>query len=98
MSFMNFSLADGDFFAYTRREPIGVIGHIIPWNFPGMLFLQKLAPALATGNVIVSKPAEQTPLTALYLASLVKEVYIMLHLPIVVLTYCLNWEMVLKIR
>ncbi|CAH1271949.1 ALDH1A2 [Branchiostoma lanceolatum] len=64
---------DGPYFTYTRLEPIGVCGGIIPWNFPINMFIWKLAPALATGNTVVIKPAEQTPLTALYLASLVKE-------------------------
>ena len=66
--------SDGPFFVYTRHEPVGVVGGIIPWNFPLMLTTLKLAPALACGCVIILKPAEQTPLTALYLASLVKEV------------------------
>ncbi|KAI0219196.1 Aldehyde dehydrogenase, mitochondrial, partial [Lamellibrachia satsuma] len=65
--------ADGDFFAYTRKEPIGVCGQIIPWNFPILLSLEKLGPVLASGCTCILKPAEQTPLTALYLASLVKE-------------------------
>ncbi|UYV65183.1 ALDH1A2 [Cordylochernes scorpioides] len=65
--------ADGDVFSFTRLEPIGVVGAIIPWNYPAFLFLLKLAPALAAGNTLVVKPAEQTPLTALYLASLAKE-------------------------
>ncbi|KAI0239677.1 Aldehyde dehydrogenase [Lamellibrachia satsuma] len=65
--------ADGDFFAYTRKEPIGVCGLIIPWNFPIPLSLEKLGPVLASGCTCILKPAEQTPLTALYLASLVKE-------------------------
>jgi acyl-CoA reductase-like NAD-dependent aldehyde dehydrogenase len=64
---------EGDMFCYTRREPYGVCGGIIPWNFPAMMFVYKIAPALATGNVIVMKPAEQTPLTALYIAALIKE-------------------------
>lgn len=64
---------DGDFFAYTRHEPVGVCGQIIPWNFPLMMFAWKIAPALAMGNTVVLKPAEQTPLTALYAAQLVKE-------------------------
>ncbi|KAI0220811.1 Aldehyde dehydrogenase, partial [Lamellibrachia satsuma] len=67
------SLSDGDFFAYTRKEPIGVCGQIIPWNFPILLSLEKLGPVLASGCTCILKPAEQTPLTALYLASLVKE-------------------------
>ncbi|XP_064460523.1 aldehyde dehydrogenase 1A1-like [Ornithodoros turicata] len=65
--------ADGDFFCYTRLEPVGVCGQILPWNFPLMLLAMKVAPALAAGCVCVAKPAEQTPLTALYFASLVKE-------------------------
>ncbi|XP_052792547.1 aldehyde dehydrogenase 1A1-like [Mya arenaria] len=64
---------DGPFFAYTRHEPVGVCGQIIPWNFPAALVAMKIAPALACCNTVVLKPAEQTPLTALYLASLVKE-------------------------
>ena len=73
MSFV-YVIIDGDFFCYTRREPIGVVGHIIPWNFPLLMQTWKLAPALAAGNTIVMKPAEQTPLTALYVAQLIKEV------------------------
>ncbi|XP_064804036.1 aldehyde dehydrogenase, mitochondrial-like [Oncorhynchus masou masou] len=65
---------DGDFFCYTRHEPIGVCGQIIPWNFPLLMQAWKLGPALATGNTVVMKVAEQTPLTALYVASLIKEV------------------------
>ncbi|XP_002132249.3 aldehyde dehydrogenase, mitochondrial-like [Drosophila pseudoobscura] len=64
---------DGDFFTYTRHEPVGVCGQIIPWNFPILMMAWKLGPALATGNTIILKPAEQTPLTALYIAQLVKE-------------------------
>ncbi|BFF93675.1 aldehyde dehydrogenase mitochondrial [Drosophila madeirensis] len=64
---------DGDFFAYTRHEPVGVCGQVIPWNFPILMMAWKLGPALATGNTIVLKPAEQTSLTALYIAQLVKE-------------------------
>jgi aldehyde dehydrogenase (NAD+) len=64
---------DGDFFCYTRHEPIGVIGQIIPWNYPLLMQAWKLAPALATGNTIVMKPAEQTPLSALRLGELVLE-------------------------
>nr|XP_003703502.1 PREDICTED: aldehyde dehydrogenase, mitochondrial [Megachile rotundata] len=64
---------DGQYFAYTRHEPVGVCGQIIPWNFPILMMAWKLGPALATGNVIVLKPAEQTPLTALYVAQLTKE-------------------------
>jgi aldehyde dehydrogenase (NAD+) len=65
---------DGDFFAYTTREPIGVVGQIIPWNFPLVMQAWKLAPALATGNTVVMKLAEQTPLSGLYVASLFAEV------------------------
>ncbi|KMQ98196.1 aldehyde mitochondrial, partial [Lasius niger] len=65
--------ADGKVFAYTRHEPVGVCGQIIPWNFPMLMMAWKIAPALATGNVIILKPAEQTPLTALYIAQLTKE-------------------------
>ena len=64
---------DGSFFSYTRLEPIGVCGQIIPWNYPLLMLSWKFGPALATGNTIVLKPAEQTPLSALYTASLVKE-------------------------
>ena len=69
-----FIFADGDYFCYTRREPIGVIGAIIPWNFPIPLLFKKLGPSLCCGNSIVVKPAEQTPLTAIYIAALCKEV------------------------
>lgn len=65
--------ADGPLFVYTRHEPIGVVGCITPWNFPMLMAVLKLSPALACGNVAVLKPAEQTPLTALYTASLIKE-------------------------
>jgi phenylacetaldehyde dehydrogenase len=61
------------FHAYTLREPIGVVGQIIPWNFPLLMAAWKLGPALATGNTVVLKPAEQTPLTALYLAEIMAE-------------------------
>lgn len=62
-----------DFFNYTRHEPVGVVGQIIPWNFPFMMAAWKIAPALATGCTIVLKPAEQTPLSALYMAKLIEE-------------------------
>ncbi|ELU05419.1 hypothetical protein CAPTEDRAFT_159056 [Capitella teleta] len=65
---------DGDYFCYTRHEPVGICGQIIPWNFPCLMLSWKVAPALATGNVIILKPAEQTPLSAIFFASLVKEV------------------------
>ncbi len=64
---------DGKLFCYTRYEPKGVIGAITPWNFPISVTVRKVATALACGNTIVVKPAEQTPLTALYIASLIKE-------------------------
>uniref|UniRef100_A0A2M4A5X9 Putative aldehyde dehydrogenase n=1 Tax=Anopheles triannulatus TaxID=58253 RepID=A0A2M4A5X9_9DIPT len=64
---------DGEFFVYTRHEPVGVCGQIIPWNFPILMAAWKFGPALATGNTIILKPAEQTSLTALYLAQLTKE-------------------------
>jgi acyl-CoA reductase-like NAD-dependent aldehyde dehydrogenase len=58
----------GPFLNYTRREPVGVCGQIIPWNYPIQMAAWKVAPALACGNTVVLKPAEQTPLTALELA------------------------------
>ena len=61
------------FLGMTIREPIGVVGQIIPWNFPLLMAAWKLGPALATGNTVVLKPAEQTPLTALLLGELVLE-------------------------
>ncbi len=61
------------FFAYTLREPIGVVGQIIPWNFPLLMAAWKLGPALAAGCTIVMKPAEQTPLTCLRLGELIQE-------------------------
>ncbi len=63
----------GDYFCYTRREPIGVCGQIIPWNFPLLMAAWKWGPALAAGNTVVMKPAEQTPLTCLRLAELALE-------------------------
>ncbi len=62
-----------NFFNYTLREPVGVVGQIIPWNFPMLMAAWKLGPALACGNTLILKPAEQTPLTALYLGELVME-------------------------
>ena len=62
---------EGDFFCYTRHEPVGVVGQIIPWNYPMLMQAWKLAPALATGNTIVMKPAEQTPLSALRVGELI---------------------------
>jgi phenylacetaldehyde dehydrogenase len=65
--------ARGKHFAYTLREPVGVVGQIIPWNFPLIMASWKLAPALAMGCTCVLKPAEQTPLTALRLGELIQE-------------------------
>jgi phenylacetaldehyde dehydrogenase len=62
-----------NFHSYTLREPIGVVGQIIPWNFPLLMAAWKLGPALTTGNCVVLKPAEQTPLTALLLAQILAE-------------------------
>ncbi|MGH7645688.1 MAG: aldehyde dehydrogenase family protein [Gemmatimonadales bacterium] len=64
---------DGPFFVYTLREPIGVVGAIVPWNFPLNIASWKIAPALAAGCTIVLKPASETPLTALAFAELVGE-------------------------
>ena len=64
---------DGPYLAYVRKEPVGVCAQIIPWNFPFMMFIWKIAPALATGCTIVIKPAELTPLTALFSGHLFNE-------------------------
>lgn len=64
---------EGDFFCYTRKEPVGVAGQIIPWNFPLLMACWKWGPALATGCTIVMKPAEQTPLSVLRLGELAME-------------------------
>jgi len=63
----------GQMFNYTLREPLGVCGQIIPWNFPLLMAAWKLAPALAAGNTVVLKPAEQTPVTAMELGRLIQE-------------------------
>ena len=63
----------GGAFACTVREPVGVVGAIVPWNFPLLMAATKLAPALAAGCTVVLKPAEETPLTALFLAGLIQE-------------------------
>ncbi|MFL6332407.1 MAG: aldehyde dehydrogenase family protein, partial [Pyrinomonadaceae bacterium] len=63
----------GQMFNYTLREPVGVCGQIIPWNFPLLMAAWKLAPALAAGNTVVLKPAEQTPVGAMELAALIQE-------------------------
>src|SRR6185503_1928195 len=59
-----------DALAYTRREPVGVVGAVLPWNSPLLLYAWKIGPALAAGNAMVLKPAEQTPVSALELAKL----------------------------
>src|SRR5437016_1114511 len=64
---------EGPFFCYTRHEPVGVVGQIIPWNFPLLMQAWKWGPALASGCTMVLKPAEQTPLTALRVAQLAQE-------------------------
>lgn len=64
---------DTNTMVYTRREALGVVGLIVPWNFPLVMAIWKLAPALACGNCCILKPAQQTPLTALYLADLTKQ-------------------------
>jgi aldehyde dehydrogenase (NAD+) len=64
---------EGNYFCYTRHEPVGVVGQIIPWNFPLLMQAWKWGPALATGCTVVLKPAEQTPLTALRVAALAQE-------------------------
>jgi 1-pyrroline dehydrogenase len=58
-----------------RREPIGVVGQVAPWNYPLMMAVWKIAPALAAGNVVVLKPSEQTPLTTLRMAQLAEEIF-----------------------
>ncbi|MGH8537197.1 MAG: aldehyde dehydrogenase family protein [Gammaproteobacteria bacterium] len=63
----------GQMFNYTLREPVGVCGQIIPWNFPLLMAAWKLAPALAAGNTVVLKPAEQTPVTAMELGKIIQE-------------------------
>lgn len=73
---------DGPHHVQVLREPIGVAGQIIPWNFPLLMFAWKVGPALACGNTVVLKSAEQTPLTALYAAKLLHEVgiyYVVSH-------------------
>ena len=64
---------NGPYFCYTRHEPVGVVGQIIPWNFPLLMQAWKLAPALAAGNTLILKTAEQTPLSALRIGELVIE-------------------------
>ena len=64
---------NGPYFCYTRHEPVGVVGQIIPWNFPLLMQAWKLAPALAAGNTVILKTAEQTPLSALRVGELILE-------------------------
>uniref|UniRef100_A0A8C5B5E6 Aldehyde dehydrogenase 1 family, member A3 n=1 Tax=Gadus morhua TaxID=8049 RepID=A0A8C5B5E6_GADMO len=64
---------DDSFMSFTKHEPVGVCGAIIPWNFPLLMFMWKMAPALSCGNTVIIKPAEQTPLTALHVGALIKE-------------------------
>ena len=64
---------DGSYLCFTKHEPVGVCGQIIPWNFPLVMQAWKLGPALCAGNTIILKPAEQTPLTALYVGALIIE-------------------------
>ena len=59
----------------VRREPVGVIGQVAPWNYPLMMAIWKLGPALAAGNTVVLKPASNTPLTALALAELAADIF-----------------------
>ncbi|KAA2253573.1 aldehyde dehydrogenase family protein [Solihabitans fulvus] len=67
------SAAPGQFLSFTTKEPVGVVGQIIPWNYPVMMASWKLAPVLAAGCTVVLKPAEQTPLSVLRLAELIQE-------------------------
>lgn len=64
---------DGNFFCFTKKHPVGVVGQIIPWNFPMLMAAWKWGPALAAGCTVVMKPAEQTPLTCLRMAELAQE-------------------------
>src|SRR5947207_4427621 len=64
---------NGPYFCYTRHEPVGAVGQIIPWNFPLLMQAWKLGPALAAGCTVVLKPAEQTPLSALRVGELIME-------------------------
>ncbi|XP_063226285.1 aldehyde dehydrogenase 1A1-like isoform X2 [Bacillus rossius redtenbacheri] len=65
--------SDGPVLTLTRKEPVGVVGQVVPWNYPVLMLAMKWGPALAAGCTMVLKPAEQTPLTALCIASLAKE-------------------------
>ena len=81
----------GDIHCYTRHEPVGVCGQIIPWNFPLLMQCWKWAPMLAMGNVSIMKTAEQTPLTALYMAELAAEVRIGKEYKIFIASFT-NWS------
>jgi aldehyde dehydrogenase len=70
----SFTQLDGDTVAYHFHEPLGVVGQIIPWNFPLLMAVWKLAPALAAGNTVVLKPAEQTPVSILVLMELIGDI------------------------
>ena len=70
----SFTQLDGDTVAYHFQEPLGVVGQIIPWNFPLLMAVWKLAPALAAGNTVVLKPAEQTPVSILVLMELIGDI------------------------
>ncbi len=70
----HFAEMDGDMTAYHYKEPLGVVGQIIPWNFPILMAVWKLAPALAAGNCVVLKPAEQTPVSILVLVELIGDI------------------------
>ncbi len=61
--------------SFVRREPVGIVGQIAPWNYPLMMAIWKIAPALATGNVVVLKPSEITPLSTLRFAELAAEIF-----------------------
>jgi acyl-CoA reductase-like NAD-dependent aldehyde dehydrogenase len=88
----------GDVVSMIVREPIGVVGTVIPWNFPLLILATKLGPALAGGNSIVVKPAEQTPLTALKLASLAAEAGIDLESAVSKHAFPIAWAYVIPIK
>ncbi|KAF0765034.1 aldehyde dehydrogenase-like isoform X1 [Aphis craccivora] len=67
-------MINGPYFTFIKCQPVGVVGSIIPWNYPTVIAVRKLAPALAIGCTVVLKPTEQTPFTALYLTALLKEI------------------------
>ncbi|MCE3613330.1 aldehyde dehydrogenase family protein, partial [Escherichia coli] len=63
------------FTSYVRREPVGVIAQVTPWNYPLLMLIWKIGPALAAGNTIVLKPSDTTPESTLVLADLIKEIF-----------------------